>query len=98
MANKVLLSPQFSVKWREGLIGLFYAVGGAVLAVAETTINAGSLSFDWKKIALAAVGTGLLYIGRTFFKKPSVTTVYDSNVSAEVVANSIAEENQTVVK
>jgi hypothetical protein len=57
--------------------GLIVTVLAAVLTIVQTTVDAGSLSFDWPFIAKAALTAAISYLiknfltnsGGTFFKK-----------------------------
>lgn len=57
----------FSLSTQDFLKGLFIAVGGAVVGVIETSLNAGSLTFDWKAIGGIALASGLSYLTKNFF-------------------------------
>ena len=60
-------SPLFSLNFKDLAKGLIVAVGGAVIAAAETSIQAGALTFNWKTIGGVAVAAGLSYLGKNFF-------------------------------
>jgi len=54
--------------------GLLVAVGGAVIAAVETSIQAGSLTFSWKTIGGVALAAGLSYLGKNFFTAAQTVT------------------------
>jgi len=63
-------SKQFSLNWQDALRGLLMAVGRAVFAVIQTSLEAGQLNFNWKQIGIVAGGlsSGLSY--KEFFSNP----------------------------
>jgi hypothetical protein len=54
--------------------GLLVAIGGAVIAAIESTVEAGSFTFNWKTIAGAALAAGLSYLGKNFFTPAKTVT------------------------
>ncbi len=67
-------SEQFSLNWKDILKGGLVAVLSAVLTVVYTTVQADSLSFDWKAIGITAATTALSYLLKNFFT-PSATVI-----------------------
>jgi branched-subunit amino acid transport protein len=51
-----------SLNKKDFLKGLVVAVLTAVITVIYTTIESGTLTFDWKAIAMAALSAALAYI------------------------------------
>ncbi len=47
--------------------GLFIAVLGAVFTVIYTTVQSGSLTFDWKAIGITALSAALAYLSKNLF-------------------------------
>lgn len=62
--------------------GLLVAVITPVITVIISSLNAGSLTFDWKAIAITALTAGLAYVVKNFLT-PSLIVVHDA--PAEVV-------------
>ncbi len=60
-------SPLFSLNFKDLGKGLLVAVGGAVIAAIETSIQAGSLTFNWKTIGGVALAAGLSYLVKNLF-------------------------------
>ena len=54
--------------------GLLVAVGGAVIAAIETSVQAGTLSFNWKTIGSVALASGLSYLAKNFFTPAQTVT------------------------
>jgi flagellar biosynthesis protein FliQ len=52
---------------RDFVKGLFIAVITAVITVVYTTIQTGTLSFDWKIISTTALSAALAYIMKNLF-------------------------------
>lgn len=47
--------------------GLIVAMGGAVVAAVEASLNAGSFTFNWRQIGMTGLAAGLAYLGKNFF-------------------------------
>jgi len=60
-------SSLFSLDFKDLGKGLLVAIGGAVIAAIEASVQAGSLTFSWKTIASVALASGLSYLGKNFF-------------------------------
>ncbi|MGJ1360623.1 hypothetical protein ACR79M_15110 [Sphingobacterium spiritivorum] len=72
--DKLINNKQFSLKWRDVLIGALIAAFSGAFTVALETLNSGSLEFNWKAIATTAISALLAYLGKNFFE-PSKTVV-----------------------
>lgn len=57
----------FTLNTRDFVKGLFIAVITAVITVVYTTIQTGTLSFDWKVISTTALSAALAYIMKNLF-------------------------------
>lgn len=96
MATKIIETPGIGkLNLRDLAIGLGIAVGSAVINVVYQTVEAGSLTFNWKQIATVALSSGLAYILKNVFDT-SKTVVIDSKDSSVTVTdkagNVIAEK------
>jgi hypothetical protein len=60
-------SSLFSLNLKDLGKGLWVAVGGAVIAAVQTSLQAGSLTFNYKAIGSVALASGLAYLGKNFF-------------------------------
>lgn len=60
-------SPLFSLNLHDLAKGLIVSVGGAVIAAVETSLKAGSLTFNWQTIGSVALAAGLSYLSKNFF-------------------------------
>lgn len=65
-------SKQFALNAQDFLRSLFMAVGGAVLTVVETSIEAGIFHFNWKQIGIVAGSAACVYLAKNFFQTPVV--------------------------
>jgi hypothetical protein len=63
-------SKLFSVNMKDFLKGLLMSVLTPVIVIIEQSVSAGSLTFDWKVITLAAIGGFLAYMTKNFFTPP----------------------------
>lgn len=90
MANKVILSPQFTLQARDFLKGAILAVISSVAPLVQATLDRGELTFNWKAIGITAVGTFVAYIIKKFaLDPPTVSTQYSTNDKASAVAEDI---------
>jgi len=65
-------SKQFTINWADAGKGLLMAVITSVLTVIYETVQAGTLTFDWKKIGIVATTSAVGYLIKNFFT-PSAT-------------------------
>lgn len=67
METKVIKTAGFGkINWRDILFGLIVAVLTPVLTVIYSTVEAGTLTFDWALIGRTAIISGLAYILKNF--------------------------------
>jgi len=67
-------SSLFSLNLQDLGKGLIVAVGGAVIAAVESSIQAGSISLNWQSIGSVALAAGLSYLGKNFFTPAKTVT------------------------
>ncbi len=77
MQTTTVTSKQFTLNISDVWKGLIVAVLSSVVTIVVNTLNAGSLTFDWKAIGIAALTSGLAYIVKNFLT-PSQIVVKDS--------------------
>jgi len=65
-------SNQFSVSAKDIIKGLIVAVITPVFTIIIASLNAGSLTFDWKAIGITALTAGLAYIVKNFFTPSAI--------------------------
>ena len=75
METKTIQNKQFSLKWRDWLIGAGIAVATGVFTVVYDTMMQGSLNFDWQLVKAAAISAFAAYIGKNFFEKTKTVTI-----------------------
>lgn len=85
MANRVILSEQFSLKWRDALRGFIMAVGTPLLYMAQEMIP-GWVADPFVK---AGISAGLTYIIKNFIEPAKVITTYSTNEKAIQVAENL---------
>jgi hypothetical protein len=56
------MSTFFNLNLQDLAKGLIITILTSVLTIAYNTVNAGSLTFDWKAIGLTALTSGLAYL------------------------------------
>jgi len=67
MAKKII-AKQFSWKLRDLFRGLIMAVLTPAVLIIQQSLEAGTLTFDWKHIAMASVAGGFAYLVKNFFE------------------------------
>lgn len=53
---------------RDFVKGLIIAVGSAAITVIQTSLQAGSLSVDWKLLLTVSLSAGVAYLGKNLFE------------------------------
>lgn len=64
----------YSLDFKDLLKGLVVAIGSAVVTTIQTSLQSGSLNFNWRLIGTVALGAGIAYIGKNFFTPASIKT------------------------
>ena len=60
-----------SLNWKDILKGLLMAILTPVVLIIEQSLEAGSITFNWKQIGLAAIAGGFAYLVKNFFTPPT---------------------------
>ena len=88
-------STQFTINMRDILKGLLVAIITPVFTIIISSLEAGSLTFDWKAIGITALTAGLAYVIKNFLtpsaiiveaKQSTVQAVKDGEAVVEVTA------------
>lgn len=66
--TKKVISKQFSLKWRDVVRGFILAVLTPSLLIIQQSLEAGSLTFNWHQIGMAAVAGGGAYLIKNFLE------------------------------
>ncbi len=74
MATVVTTSKRFSLQLNDWTKALIMAVLTPVVTIIYQSVQAGSLTFDWKAIGIAAISGGLGYIMKNFLS-PAETVI-----------------------
>lgn len=78
-------SKKWTIDLKDFLKGLLVAVISSPITIITTSLDAGSLTFDWKKIAIVAVSSGLAYIVKNWLTPAQVVITDPSNSAVEAV-------------
>lgn len=70
--SKKVISKQFSLKWRDIVRGFILAVLTPALLIIQQSLEAGSLTFNWHQIGMAAVAGGGAYLIKNFLEPTKV--------------------------
>jgi hypothetical protein len=70
--NIMKTSNLYSLDLKDLAKGLIVAVGSAVVATIQTSLQAGSLNFNWQLVGTVALGAGIAYISKNFFTPASI--------------------------
>jgi ABC-type uncharacterized transport system substrate-binding protein len=84
--NVTTSSKQFTLNLNDFWKGLIMAVLTPVVTIVYQSIEAGSLTFNWKAILMAAVAGFMGYLMKNFFDKPKVvvTGIKDDTLNAVI--------------
>lgn len=94
MAEKVILNKRWTISWRNAFNGVAIAAITSGLTALQQLLDANGV-ISYKIILTASLSGGVGYILKKWLlDKPSVVTQYNSNVKAEQVAETIADENK----
>lgn len=84
MANvQVTTSKRFSLKLSDWTRGLLVAVITGPVTIILDSLNEGSLTFAWRKIAIVALSAGLSYVAKNWLLTPNEVTI--KNVHSETL-------------
>lgn len=78
-----IVQKQFSLNKRDILRAMFMAIGTPVLVFVQNSIDAGTFNFNWKHLAMAAIGGLVTYLLKNFFAPTQ--TVIKGDVKDELV-------------
>jgi len=84
-------SKQFTVNLRDVIKGLLMAVLVPVVTIISQSLEAGSLTFNWKAITIAALSGFVGYLVKNFLSPTQITITPASNEQAEAVKSGDAE-------
>ena len=82
-----LFSELFSLNYQDLIKGLIMAVGGAVFAVIQSSVEMGVFTIEWENIWHIAVGAAVVYIGKQFFTGTPKVISIDPDKTAVVDAS-----------
>lgn len=85
MKNTTVTSKQFTISLPDVWRGLLVAVITPVITIIISSLNAGSLTFDFKAIAITALTAGLAYVIKNFLT-PSQIVIKNPEAAEEVKA------------
>lgn len=63
-----------SLNMQDALKALLMAILTPCLVIIQASVDAGTLTFDWKHIGMAAVGGGVAYLIKNFFTPTAVVS------------------------
>ena len=67
-------SKKYSLNWQDLAKGLLIAILTPVIVIIQQSIQAGSLTFNWQQLGMAAVGGLIAYLTKNFFTAPDLNT------------------------
>lgn len=91
MANVTTSSKQFTLNLNDFWKGLIMAVLTPVVTIVYQSIEAGSLTFNWKAILMAAVAGFMGYLMKNFFDKPKIVVTDVNKEHLEAVEKGTAD-------
>ncbi|HMI03744.1 MAG TPA: hypothetical protein VK541_14770 [Pedobacter sp.] len=91
METNVRVSKKFELQWRDAIRGFIVAAITAALVVVQSSIESGSLVFNWNQIIMAAVGGGVAYLLKNWLLEPAKVITTTNNEQVEKVKSDIKE-------
>lgn len=76
--RKIVTSNKFSLDWRDVAKGLLIATLTPAFVIVQSSLDAGSLVFNWKQIGMAAVAGGVAYLAKNFLTPQQIVIKADS--------------------
>lgn len=76
---KTVTSKQGTLQGRDFVRGLVIAVITSVLTIIVQTVEAGSLTFDWKVIGTTALAAGAAYLLKNLGEPTKTVTIHEVN-------------------
>lgn len=67
-------SKKFSLDWKDAAKGFVLSVITGAFTVIVESLEAGTLSFDWKNIGITALTAGCAYLAKNFFTSSETKT------------------------
>jgi hypothetical protein len=89
---QITVQKQYSLNLADGIKALILAVAAPVLATIEQSFEAGSLTFNWKLIAITAGSAAIAYLTKNYLTPTQ--TVLSNQTEAEkpvVVGNVVTQ-------
>jgi hypothetical protein len=87
----VTTSKQFRLNLNDWWKGLIMAVLTPVFTIITQSLDAGTLTFNWKSIVIAAMAGMMAYLAKNFFTKPEIVIKNASDETVEAVKSGDAE-------
>ena len=69
MSNEITVttSKKFRLNWQDYAKGIVVAILTPVIFIIQNSLDAGTLSFNWKQISIAAISGFVAYLVKNFF-------------------------------
>lgn len=91
MANVTTSSKQFTLNLNDFWKGLIMAVLVPVVTIITQSLEAGTLTFNWKAIGIAAIAGFMGYLTKNFFDKPKIVMTDVKNDTIEAIKDGSAD-------
>lgn len=91
----------FKLYGRDFLKAAIIATLTPIYPIIQDSISAGQLSFDWKKIGIAAIGGFLAYLAKNFFTddtKASVNALTSQGATIITKDQTVIQPNENIKK
>lgn len=90
MANTTT-SKQFTLNWSDIVRGLVVAVITPIITILTSSLNAGSLTFDWKAIGFTALAAAGAYLTKNLLTPAKIVVTDASKELVEEVKKGISQ-------
>jgi len=89
--QKIFTSKRFSLKIRDFLKGGLMSAGTSVAVALQKSIENGEVWFNWRSLAMVAVGSFIVYLTKNFLDKPKVIITTTTNDQADKFKEKLQE-------
>lgn len=86
---QITVQKQYSLNLKDALKGLIIAIGTPVLATIEQSLEAGTLTFNWKLIGITALSATVMYLTKNYFSPTATVITKQTDAEKPVVNNGV---------
>jgi len=89
--QNIITSKRYRLKVRDFLKGAVMSAGTSVAVAVQKSIENGEVWFNWRAIAMVAVGSFIVYLIKNLLDKPKVVITTTTNEQADKLKEKLQE-------